>query len=236
MDFKATIDLIIRELEETCGILDDIARSPEAPVIEIELAKSKCRNAAGVIALLKNTLTEKKPVTADPIVNKPANPPSIQTETPEVKTEPTPPTANEPMAENRMISAKDNKAFPIVPPRTSADDNYTKEPDNKPFVAPIIADTFSHLARFNEQLGENDYSQGSPVSNLKDSIGLNDRFYYIREIFNGNRDEYEGTISRLENANDFNDARQIISSLNAGNRDNEAVKHLTDLVKRKFSK
>lgn len=231
MDFKATIDLIIRELEETCGILDDIARSSEPPLLEIELAKSKCRNAAGVIALLKNIPVEKK-ATATETLNKADDQPTIQTETPEVKHEAVQSSPTEEVTKNPVINAQDEKSLTLTP-HPNAGDNIT-DPERKPFVAPIIADSFSHLAGFNEQLGETNYSRNTPISNLKGAIGLNDRFYYIREIFRGNRDEYDKAISRLENAIDFNDAKQILTGMGSGN--DEAVKHLTDLVKRKFSK
>ena len=66
MDFNATIDLIIRELDEAREIIDDLKKLTGAPVLEIELAKSKIKNAGDVISLLKQQQEEKKALSPDP--------------------------------------------------------------------------------------------------------------------------------------------------------------------------
>ncbi len=54
MDFNATVDLIIKDLNEAREIIDDFRNYPGVPVLQVEIAKSKCKSAAEVIALLKN--------------------------------------------------------------------------------------------------------------------------------------------------------------------------------------
>jgi hypothetical protein len=54
MDFSSNIDLIIRDLTEVCEIIDDLKHYPGVPAFQVEIAKSKCRGAAELIALLKN--------------------------------------------------------------------------------------------------------------------------------------------------------------------------------------
>jgi hypothetical protein len=53
MDFNAMVDLIIKDLKDAGEIIDDLKNYPGVPVLQVELAKSKCKNAAEVIALLK---------------------------------------------------------------------------------------------------------------------------------------------------------------------------------------
>jgi len=55
MDFNATIDLIIKDLQEAREIIDDLKKYQGVPVLQVELAKAKCKSAAEVIALLKKT-------------------------------------------------------------------------------------------------------------------------------------------------------------------------------------
>ena len=57
MDFNATIDLIIKDLRDASDIIDDLKKYPGVPLLQVELAKSKCKSAGEVIALLK-TLKE----------------------------------------------------------------------------------------------------------------------------------------------------------------------------------
>jgi hypothetical protein len=42
MDFKATVDLIIKDLDEAREIIDDLKNYPGVPHLQVELAKSKC--------------------------------------------------------------------------------------------------------------------------------------------------------------------------------------------------
>ncbi len=72
------------------------------------------------------------------------------------------------------------------------------------------------------------------VTNLSEAIGINDRFLFIREIFDGNLNHYSEAITKLNNVNNLSEARDIISSYTDDNNDNEAVKQLLDLVKRKL--
>jgi len=60
MDFNATIDLIIRDLEEAREIIDDLKKYQGVPFLQVELAKSKCKSASEVIALLKQEIPGQK--------------------------------------------------------------------------------------------------------------------------------------------------------------------------------
>ena len=73
-----------------------------------------------------------------------------------------------------------------------------------------------------------------PITNLSEAIGVNDKFLFIREIFDGNKDAYTQAISRLDHAESLTDARAVIMSYTGDNNENEAVKQLLDLVKRKL--
>jgi DNA primase len=203
MDFNATIDLIIKDLDDAREIIDDLKNYPGVPVLQIELAKSKCKSAGEIIALLKG-LKE-----------------NIQ----EQKTE----KASEPVPVEIKASPTENKE---EPPKISK-----KEPESA-----IFADKFSHLSnRFNEQIGSlkadediSDILKTKPLADLSDAIGINDRFLFIREIFDGNKDAYNQAINRLNSSENIKDARAVIMSYTGGNLENEAIKQLFDLVKRKF--
>ena len=58
MDLKATIAIILKDLEEARNILDDLKNYPDVPAIQIELAKAKCRSAGEVIKVLGETTVE----------------------------------------------------------------------------------------------------------------------------------------------------------------------------------
>ncbi len=112
-----------------------------------------------------------------------------------------------------------------------------KEPESS-----ILADRFSHLSnRFNEQLGSrkgdediSDILKAQHVDSLSDAIGVNDKFFFIREIFNGNQNDYTQAILRLETTDSLVDARAVIMSYTGENSESEAVRQLLEVVKRKL--
>jgi hypothetical protein len=73
----------------------------------------------------------------------------------------------------------------------------------------------------------------SPISNLADAIGVNDRFYFIREVFGGNNNNYREAIDRLNSVSKVNEAIEIINGYTVGETNQEAIKDLLALVKRK---
>jgi hypothetical protein len=239
MDFNATIDLIIRELEEAREIIDDLKKYPGAPVIQIELARSKCKNAGEVISLLKEM--HNREAVQDNIEKK--------TEQPEEKSEH--PRHETPKKEHVIdmpydiqpsepIHIAGSEKKPEHEKPEQEEENQDREKPGKPYVAPIIADTFSHLAnRFNEQVGSekgDDYSymQAKHISRLSESIGINDRFYFIRELFGGDGNAYSKAISKIEEAAGYEEAKSIVMSSISNKKENQALKQLLDLVKRKF--
>ncbi|MEI6047503.1 MAG: hypothetical protein WCS03_01270 [Bacteroidota bacterium] len=204
MDFNATIDLIIKDLKEAAEIIDDLKKYPGVPVLQVELAKSKCKSAGEVIALLKS-LRDNVPVAIIP--------PHVVITTPVI----------------------------ITPPPVEKKEESKKIPQ-KVSESSILADKFHHLSSINEELGGNksdddvtDFLKAKPFTSLSEAIGLNDKFLFIREIFNGNKDSYAQAISRLDNAESLTDARAVIMSYTGKNIENVAVKQLLSLVKRKLS-
>ncbi len=182
MDFNATVDLIIKDLNEAREIIDDLKNYPGVPALQVELAKSKCKSAAEVIALLKNlkdrdAVEKRDPITPEP-VKKEASvkrmPESHKPEEVEVKAEVRQP----PPIDTKSRSGRTSK-------KTSG--------------SAIVADTFSQLpSSLNEQLGSrrdeddvSDLMKTKPITNLSEAIGVNDKFLFIREIFNGNPESYE---------------------------------------------
>jgi hypothetical protein len=235
MDFNATIDLIIKDLEEAREIIDDLKKYPGVPFLQVELAKSKCRSAGEVIALLKHSndnIVETKEEMTGPTVHK-----HIQLQE-EKKTSIR--TGNFiPQTEEKNIIAIPVEIHPLS---VENKEELEKIPENTSDSS-ILADKFSHLSnRFNEQLGnlkgEEDVTEilkTMPLTNLSEAIGVNDKFMFIREIFHGDKDAYNEVISQLDNAESLSGARAVLMSYTGNNIENDAVKQLLDLVKRKHS-
>ncbi len=84
-----------------------------------------------------------------------------------------------------------------------------------------------------------DRLQDSPVKDLKKAIGINDRYLYINELFNGNEDMFERTLKTLNSFSILPEAEYWIQrelTLKMGwKEENPQVQQFIQLVKRRFS-
>jgi copper chaperone CopZ len=214
MDFNTTLDIIIKDLREAREIIDDLKNYPGVPTIQVELAKSKCKSAEEIIALLK-TMKQEYQGSYGKIVEGVEEVVAVVEE------------LKQPVVE--IFAIEDEIAVP-------------KKSKKKPEEKNIVADKFSGMPEtFNEQLGnktgDGDISniiKSRPVSNLTDAIGINDKFLFVREIFNGDQLSYNEAITKLNNTDNLADAKAVIMSYTVEGDENNAVKQLLDLVKRKL--
>jgi len=231
MDFNATVDLIIKDLNDARQIIDDLKSYPGVPFLQVELAKAKCKSAAEIIELLKDLKGKENPPKSDPVIPAPVKKEVIAIETAEAP------------KYRETTEVEENKRKPELITKSTAE---VKEkpgrPSKKAPESVIIADTFHNLpGSLNEQIGHRkedddvtDLMKTKPITNLSEAIGVNDKFHFIRELFNGNRESYEKAITSLDNSGSFAEARAVIMNYAGNNMENEAVKQLLDLVKRKF--
>jgi hypothetical protein len=231
MDFSATIDLIIKDLNEASEIIDDLKKYPGVPALQVELAKSKCRSAGDVIALLKNLET------ANPVV-KAAVPDK----------EPEPARKEITIAEKQIKSAQlqqEKKKDIITVPPSSGVPNQKEEPAvtiNKVADNSILADKFQAPTELYSETSsgikvERDLSdrlKAKQIKSLSDAIGISDKFLFIGSIFDGDKEAYGRVLSQLDNAGNLDDARTIIESYTGEMPESDAVTHLLELVKQKI--
>ena len=165
----------------------------DVPAIQIEMAKSRIRNAAEVISLFK----------------------SLKTEDGRPKFEDRSARAESPLRSESRTPEVNSQTLEVMHPEPVVKD-----------ISAIVADRFNDLHdSLNEALG---------LDNLSKAIGVNDRFLFIRELFDGNSDSYNQAISKIDEAQSFSDARALMITLAGDKSESEAGKQLLDLVKRKF--
>lgn len=106
----------------------------------------------------------------------------------------------------------------------------------------IIADQFANRPEsFNEKLGSLKHDDDvleliktKPVSTISEAIGINDKYLFIKEIFNGDQESYHQVLLKLESAGCLEDAKSIIMTYAGEKRENEAFKMFISILKRKF--
>ena len=70
---------------------------------------------------------------------------------------------------------------------------------------------------------------------LRQHIGVNDRFMLIRNLFGGDAAAYSATIERLDSFTDLDDALLYMQENFEWDPDSEGVQLLVDLLERKLS-
>ena len=111
---------------------------------------------------------------------------------------------------------------------------------------PTIAQQFSSSATVRDRYtGTNDDNsiaeklQQDPLSDLKKSIGINEKFSFVNELFDGDLSNYNNAIDLLNNCTDLNTAIEILSGKLAlqyqWSDEGSSFRQLKNLVTRRFS-
>ncbi len=245
MDLNAAIDIIIKDLTEAQEIIDDLRKYREVPVFQIELAKSKCKSASEVIALFKTLRADANEQKEEKRERAPFH--SVEDKAPETVKDDSPETQRKEPPSFREEEPATREEQQIVDESVIHSTPSVKEPppaaqQKKGNESVTIADRFTDRPEsFNEKLGSLKHDgdllevlKSKPLSSLNQAIGINDKFLFIREIFDGNHESYNQAINRLESVSSLEDAKSVIVSFSGRDTDNEAVKQLLDLIKRKL--
>lgn len=92
---------------------------------------------------------------------------------------------------------------------------------------PSIYEKLSAATNFESKI------KGKPIINIMNSIGINDRFLFSRELFANDNKNFETTVNQLDSLNNFLEAIEYLEN-NFKWTKNEASLKFMDLVKRRF--
>jgi hypothetical protein len=139
--------------------------------------------------------------------------------------------------EKKVEAPKHNEILPVTEPKISQSVK-SEMPANKE----ILAEKFKKSQPpINELLAQSmhkkDLSSVLQTRSIKDieaAIDVNERFLFIRELFNGDSELYSKTIRNLNSAGNFNEAFNYIHQTYTWNLESETAQHLLDLVRRRY--
>lgn len=105
-------------------------------------------------------------------------------------------------------------------------------------TSPEISDLNKKLAESRNTHSIVEKLQNNRIENLKSVIGINDKFYFINELFGGNAQKYEDIIYTLNNFKKLEDAMQYFSTLKYRfnwDEESEPFLKLVNMLERKFN-
>ena len=103
----------------------------------------------------------------------------------------------------------------------------------------VLGEKYQKERSLNDSIAENHFTESKLINgripNLRAAIGLNDRFLFIREIFNNNTEKYNNVIEQLDKMEQIQEAVEYLKA-NLTMEKNEASMKFVELLKRRFTK
>mgnify|MGYP000877802837 CR=1 FL=1 len=157
------------------------------------------------------------------------------------------PSVKESQGTGEPVPAPENKPEPIVlfPTFESKKSEATSHSTIDLFSGQTIADKLkTSTPSLNDTITSNkeDLSlahkmQLKPISDLKAAIGINEKFQFINDLFEGRTDRYNDAITRLNSCSSINEASIVMSQLNMEhkwNKESDAYNKLNTFLSRRY--
>ena len=232
MEIRHTIEILVKDIQDIEKLVAGLQNSPRWPAIEMDLALSKLRNVYEVLTMIRDDRHQAASATG---LARPASGPGHVPPAPEA-TQPEP----EPQPERIPPASQATQPEPGSGTEQPAGGGADSGKMDSGRVAAILAEKFSREASINENLANQRSTSmesrlaGKPIDNIARNIGINDRFLIIRELFDGNSEEYSRLIRNLDEAGDYDRALDLIREYFRASMEHEGVAILVSLAKRRF--
>ena len=98
-----------------------------------------------------------------------------------------------------------------------------------------LGETLQKTKRFlSDDFNEKDDVLLTPIENLTKGIGLNDKFLFSKELFDGNSQNFNAAINAINAMNSFEEAEEYIKTNFSWSPNNNIAKYFMNLVRRRF--
>ncbi len=224
MDYKNTIDSLLIDIEEIKNLIQKFKDDESISQIEMDLLLSKIRNLYDILLIIESENKEKS------VLKKDLSKKEVDKDEKDEKTVER--SDDFSLEEPYNLERVDNQAEELDSPDSEDEDKNIE----------IIADKYQSTSSRNESIGEKtnvqDVSsklQSKPLEDIKKAIGINDRFLFIKELFEGNANIYNETIDIINNADNYIEVLNHLKANYDWDYKSDVVIYFLDIVKRKFA-
>ena len=133
------------------------------------------------------------------------------------------------------VEVFDKEEEPPPPPPSEPTLSLFEEPVENLEDKKIVGEKFAEEKQI-EPIGET--IQNKKIVNLKLAIGINEKFFFLNELFDGKMNEYNKTIEELDLKDTFKEAIEYLVLLkeeNSWDEESEAYVQLKGFLERKFN-
>ena len=217
MENKKLINILLKDMEELEGLISEIKIKKEFDILEIEFLHTRSKGILQLMQMLKNFEPEIK------------TPLEIREEKIQIDDSVKTHATSEKIAVEEINIPVSEKELEIP-----AEETVQKEEE----ISHRLGDSFMKGKSLNDMVDDHNKLEfklsNRPVSNIQAAIGINDRFQYIRELFDGSSEKYADTVTSLDSMNSINEAVSYLQQ-NFKWKKNETSMKFTNLVKRRFA-
>ncbi len=243
MEKEALLTIILQDIKELETLVNTFKGKKIIPEVFIQLSKSKTQGILDEIQLLASIKDIQETAVPPENSEKPVATPSpepvanieVVIEKP-AATEPEKEVVEVEVVEKRQEKAVDKPKEPeqkkVGPPAITP----PKNGNNTTVLGELLG---KDKPSFNERLAakqEPASKSQPPISDLRRAIGINDRFFFQRELFGGQADLFNQTIDQLNGLNSMDAALSFISTNFNWDPNNDAVTSFFALLRRRFIK
>ncbi len=262
MDFKQKLDRIIQEIKDIEYYTIDIKNAGKMERIERDMLMEKIRHLYDEMVYIDRNYSHEstartkeitfefpnddQPVSQDPgkaesIKDKPVKEkePKQEREAADKEKRQSPEKEKTPKHQGSS-----NKAKRIAYEDQSVEESQTvQKPVQEKGNAPeILADKYfnTKTSMHDSLASKQDHNvlstkmQSKPIQDLSKAIGLNDRFLFIKELFEGNKEAYYEAVQIINEMPSLQEAEDYIRERFTWDEDQPEVSKFMDLVRRKF--
>ena len=140
------------------------------------------------------------------------------------------------------VAAADVAAAVETPNTLNAPASPAPTPKRSPLLslyeddAPVLGEQFRETPSVADAIAcPKGVAESTPVTSLREAIGVADRYMFIRELFDGDDEAYEAAITALDAQQSFDDCVIYISENYVWRAQSDAAKSIMSLLKRKFN-
>ena len=258
MEKETLIDIILNDLKEIHALVKTFKGKDDISTAFVNLTRTKIANINEELSLLEQ-LNEQKETTVSSELSlnsgitgistikdfeetvEPSNKP-IEGEA-KIKAEPAKPlltdTEEEKTVEKPLQSTE--KPLPPTESRSNVIEENKEKADQPQMQATVLGESIKQEATsVNEVIAtskdnKDNFKQiGKPVSDVRRAIGINDRFYFRRELFGNNANLFEQTLDEINRMDSFDSALLFLQSNFNWDADNAVSESFYKSVRRRF--
>jgi len=238
MEIKYTLEILTKDIQDIEKLVVNLQNSPEGSALEMDLALSKLRNVYEILTMIREDRIqhrgEPRSHAGDaPIPRGAGEDRQEGTGEKAVAERPEPIAAQSGTGHEEIAPVQETGKMPSQKSKSEVQTGSRKETG-------ILAEKFSTESSINENMATrrgNDMDtklKGQPIESISRSIGINDRFFIIRELFNGDASGFRSLLDQLDSAASYEDTSLIIGERFPGQMEHEGVSILQKLINRKF--